>query len=154
MEKVIINNTICNGCGLCVPVCPDQTIILEAGRATIRGEKCMECGHCLAACPQGAITIPAISNELGFHHFKEKAFLRWARYNAPSFRCLPLCHPFPFVAPRNIKIVTSVFYVARWIIDSSTTSAGGLFFFGLRGIEFQSGSTFLHGFFPAILEFL
>lgn len=72
MEKVIIDSKLCNGCGLCVPVCPDKSIGLKAGCAEIRGEKCMECGHCLAACPQGAITIQAINTELGLYHIKEK----------------------------------------------------------------------------------
>lgn len=72
MENVSIDSKLCNGCGLCVPVCPDQCIALEAGRAEIRGEKCMECGHCQAACPQGAITIQAINTELGLHHITEK----------------------------------------------------------------------------------
>ena len=72
MEKVFIDSELCNGCGLCVPVCPDRTIRLEDAQAKVSGEKCMECGHCQAVCSQGAIKVPAITTELGLHHVREK----------------------------------------------------------------------------------
>jgi len=72
MDKVHIDVNLCNGCGLCVSVCPDQTIELVADRAEISGANCILCGHCQAACPQGAISISAITTRLGLSHVKEK----------------------------------------------------------------------------------
>lgn len=71
-DKVLIDNELCNGCGLCVPVCPDRTIRLQDEKAYIYSEKCLECGHCRAVCPQGAITVTAITTELGLHHIREE----------------------------------------------------------------------------------
>ncbi len=48
----------CTGCGLCVPVCPDHTLVIRAEKAQVGGKRCMGCGHCVAACPQKALTLP------------------------------------------------------------------------------------------------
>ncbi len=71
MEKVVIDDELCNGCELCISVCPDRTVTMEGDKAEVSGEKCMECGHCQAVCPMGAITVVAIDNELGLKHVKE-----------------------------------------------------------------------------------
>jgi ferredoxin len=50
----------CNGCGLCVAVCPHAVFRLEQKRATLadRGA-CMECGACARNCEPGAIRVRA-----------------------------------------------------------------------------------------------
>ncbi len=67
-----INPYLCIGCGLCVSVCPDQTLSLVEGTALVSGHKCMTCGHCQAACPAQAIVVAAAPVDLGFTHIKEK----------------------------------------------------------------------------------
>jgi len=51
----------CNGCGLCVKVCPYQTIAMEEKKAVIVGQASMHCGHCEAVCPTGAIKVECLS---------------------------------------------------------------------------------------------
>ncbi len=48
----------CNGCGLCVAVCPHTVFRLEQKRAVLadRGA-CMECGACAKNCEPGAIFV-------------------------------------------------------------------------------------------------
>ncbi len=50
----------CNGCGLCVAVCPHAVFRLEGKRAVLadRGA-CMECGACAKNCEPGAISVRA-----------------------------------------------------------------------------------------------
>ncbi len=57
---VRINPELCNGCGLCVRVCPKNTLSLEDGRAVITGKESMNCGHCAAVCPTEAIKVDAL----------------------------------------------------------------------------------------------
>jgi NAD-dependent dihydropyrimidine dehydrogenase PreA subunit len=48
----------CNGCGMCVAVCPHAVFAMAAGRASLvdRGA-CMECGACALNCAQEAISV-------------------------------------------------------------------------------------------------
>jgi len=55
---VKIDEEKCNGCGLCVPNCPEGALQIIDGKARLVGELlCDGLGACLGQCPQGAITI-------------------------------------------------------------------------------------------------
>lgn len=57
-----IDPETCIGCGLCIEVCPAQTISLHDGKAVITGTYSMGCGHCEAVCPVGAIRVAALEH--------------------------------------------------------------------------------------------
>jgi nitroreductase/NAD-dependent dihydropyrimidine dehydrogenase PreA subunit len=50
----------CVGCGLCVKVCPHDTLALVEGKARVVGETSLQCGHCEAVCPEGAVTVAGL----------------------------------------------------------------------------------------------
>ena len=56
----VIDQEICTGCGLCVEVCPDQTLSMRDDKAVVTGKVSMQCGHCAAICPVEAIRVDAI----------------------------------------------------------------------------------------------
>ncbi len=58
----IIDQDRCNGCGLCVKVCPAKTISMQDGKAVVTGPYSMGCGHCEAVCPVGAIRVTALES--------------------------------------------------------------------------------------------
>lgn len=50
-----IDETRCDGCGLCVEACPTGAIRLVDRVARVEQSLCRGCEACLEACPQGAI---------------------------------------------------------------------------------------------------
>ena len=53
-----INEKKCNGCGLCIPNCPEGAIQIIDGKARLISDIfCDGLGACIGHCPQGAITI-------------------------------------------------------------------------------------------------
>ena len=54
-----ISETLCQGCGTCVAVCPFGAITLDANRkiAIVNEVMCRGCGNCVAACPSGAASV-------------------------------------------------------------------------------------------------
>ena len=58
-RKIIkIDQEKCNGCGLCIPNCPEGAIQIIDGKAHLVSDLfCDGLGACLGHCPQGAITI-------------------------------------------------------------------------------------------------
>ncbi|RJX29889.1 MAG: 4Fe-4S dicluster domain-containing protein [Desulfarculus sp.] len=66
----VIDQEKCTGCGLCVAVCPSETISLQEGKATVTGERSLNCGHCQAVCPAGAVRVGSLDPEQArFHSF-------------------------------------------------------------------------------------
>lgn len=57
-EIVRIDETLCDGCGECVPNCHEGALKIIDGKARLISElMCDGLGACLGHCPQGAITI-------------------------------------------------------------------------------------------------
>ena len=53
-----IDEAKCNGCGLCIPDCPEGAIQIIDGKARLVSDLfCDGLGACIGHCPQGAITI-------------------------------------------------------------------------------------------------
>ena len=52
-------HALCNGCGECLPVCPEQALSLNEEKTTLIIDRklCTDCGTCVSACVRGALTI-------------------------------------------------------------------------------------------------
>lgn len=74
-----IDEEKCDGCGLCIPACPEQAIQIIEGKARLVKEfYCDGLGACLGACPTGALSIEertaeAYDEEATIAHIKESA---------------------------------------------------------------------------------
>ncbi|MBS4960848.1 MAG: nitroreductase family protein [Clostridiales bacterium] len=60
---ILIDETLCIGCGRCVTDCFTSSIRLKDGKAIFRANTCPECGHCGAICPQHAITMQGYEDQ-------------------------------------------------------------------------------------------
>jgi NAD-dependent dihydropyrimidine dehydrogenase PreA subunit len=58
-RKVIeIDEELCDGCGLCIPNCPEGALQIIEGKARLVSEtSCDGLGACLGHCPTGALTV-------------------------------------------------------------------------------------------------
>lgn len=52
----VVDEDVCSGCKLCIPICPYDARIFdeEKGIVTVNEVLCEGCGSCIAACPSGA----------------------------------------------------------------------------------------------------
>lgn len=72
MARVEINNDICNGCKLCVDVCPASALEMTGEKSVAMvGENpnCIGCGDCIPICLPKAITISRFQQYKGLYKF-------------------------------------------------------------------------------------
>ena len=53
-HSVILNQSKCLGCTICIKSCPTQAIRVRDGKAIIIDDKCIDCGECIKVCPHNA----------------------------------------------------------------------------------------------------
>jgi len=65
MKKIVINEIICKGCGLCVNACPKKILVMS-DELNLKGyhpaklideEACISCAMCAIMCPDVAIKV-------------------------------------------------------------------------------------------------
>ncbi|MDH4232352.1 MAG: nitroreductase family protein [Nitrospirota bacterium] len=82
-NMIEIDKALCDGCGLCVTVCPTGTLSLMEGKAAVSGEESIFCGHCEAICPRKAVRVTAIDEEMSRYKtfITEKQWLPPGKYS-------------------------------------------------------------------------
>lgn len=63
--RIVVNETYCKGCELCVGACPQNVLALSDQRITPKGyhpaeliaQGCTGCGVCAVVCPEAAIEV-------------------------------------------------------------------------------------------------
>lgn len=90
MDKTVtttIDEALCTGCGLCVEVCPKETITMRGKKAVVTGRESLNCGHCMAVCPAGAVKVAALDPTLSaFKNFE--AAEAWLPFGDGDIRAL------------------------------------------------------------------
>lgn len=55
--EIRVDNSLCNGCGLCEEECLVGAISTVFGNVNIEPKKCLFCGECIKACPSKALSM-------------------------------------------------------------------------------------------------
>jgi ferredoxin len=83
-EIVLIDEEKCDGCGLCIPGCPEGALQVIDGKARLVSDLlCDGLGACVGECPQGAITVEEREAE---PYDERKAIALIARQGANTVR--------------------------------------------------------------------
>ena len=86
--NIEIDKNLCNGCGICVKVCPARAFSIVEEKAKLTGSCTFACDHCAAACPQTAITV----------EFAEKEPFEFASFSAKPAENRPNISPTALVS--------------------------------------------------------
>jgi NAD-dependent dihydropyrimidine dehydrogenase PreA subunit len=58
VATIALDPTKCNGCRMCMKVCPHAVFGAASREVEIRKpDRCMECGACVTNCSEGALTV-------------------------------------------------------------------------------------------------
>lgn len=89
-RKIIkIDEEKCNGCGECIPSCPEQAIQIIDGKAKlVKDFYCDGLGACLGSCPTGALIIEEVETE----PYNEEATIAHIKKVAPEMLDVHLKH--------------------------------------------------------------
>lgn len=60
--KACVNKDKCDGCGVCVTVCPTDSIKIVNNKAVI-DDTCIACGACVSVCPVECIELKMTKSE-------------------------------------------------------------------------------------------
>lgn len=65
LERPIVDENLCIGCGICVSVCPFKAVSKsERGIPQVDAELCKGCGICVANCPMNAIRMENTTKDI------------------------------------------------------------------------------------------
>jgi ferredoxin len=58
-QDITRNEKKCINCGVCVPICPTQALVLEPStrKVSFHDDKCIACKLCIRACPYRAMEV-------------------------------------------------------------------------------------------------
>ena len=56
-EIAVVDLSLCDRCGLCLPLCPPEAIHLALADLVVDQGTCTGCEKCIAPCPVGALAM-------------------------------------------------------------------------------------------------
>lgn len=122
--NIQIDQKLCDGCGLCVTVCPSETISIDDNKkAQVTGDQSLTCGHCIGICPKDAITLKTDEfDKMDFNTFScEDKWMNHGKYDTSELVRLMLSRR----SCRNYKEKEVEKEVLEDLIKIGTTAPSG-----------------------------
>jgi NAD-dependent dihydropyrimidine dehydrogenase PreA subunit len=80
-KLIKIDESLCDGCGVCIPSCPEGALKIIDGKARLVKESfCDGLGACLGECPLGALTVVDTDTE----EYDEAGVIEHIKQNTPD----------------------------------------------------------------------
>ena len=61
---IITDNNLCDLCGTCVAICPENCITLFETYLSINSDNCTKCLKCIKVCPFNALSLNTTGNNI------------------------------------------------------------------------------------------
>lgn len=84
--KPRIRSGKCGKCGLCLSVCNENAITINAKKSFIDHDRCVGCGACVGACPRGAASVVSVKGALRGLGFGSDLIENMAEYALAAHR--------------------------------------------------------------------
>lgn len=65
LQKKIVNQSLCIGCGACASACPTRAMTMKDGRPSFNCDRCVKCGLCYYQCTRSWWPFDQIRKEIG-----------------------------------------------------------------------------------------
>jgi coenzyme F420 hydrogenase subunit gamma len=65
LQKYVVNQALCIGCGTCAMACQTRAVSMTNGRPEVNGDRCVKCGICYVQCPRSWFPEEQIKKDLG-----------------------------------------------------------------------------------------
>ncbi|MCL2556128.1 MAG: EFR1 family ferrodoxin [Firmicutes bacterium] len=76
----------CNGCGVCMKVCPAKCIVIKEGRAKFK-KGCEHCQGCFNYCPKKALKFAKIKSDSDRYHNPKISTTEFCDYQCGNEKC-------------------------------------------------------------------
>ncbi|MBN2258020.1 MAG: 4Fe-4S binding protein [Anaerolineaceae bacterium] len=127
--KMIIDQSLCKGCGVCVSICPVDAIVMHAGKAFINRSKCTSCLLCIEACPTGALQQVQVDDRMvtrdpaSSHVVQSQTIVEASQKVSDLDVTLP-ARPDQSIVPRMIEMLASYFLNHTTLTDPIQGGSG------------------------------
>ena len=146
-NSVLVDHSLCSGCGACASVCPADAISISLDdkgflKANVNSEKCVNCGKCVSVCPfnKSDESVKAM-NDCDLFSYKDydKNVLNVSSSGGFAYRL-------------SVFLIKKGYYIAGCTFDKKTQTAKHILVKSFEELNLLQGSKYMQSNFSDVLE--